>query len=39
MGKNVMAIKDVTKPVDVSNLNPGMYFITDGTIIQKLIKN
>lgn len=38
-GKNVMTIKDVTKPVDVSNLNPGMYFITDGTITQKLIKN
>jgi hypothetical protein len=39
MGKNVMTIMDVTKPVDVSNLNPGMYFITDGTITQKLIKN
>lgn len=38
LGKKIMTIDDVSKPIDVSMLNPGLYFISDGQITQKFIK-
>lgn len=38
LGKNIMSIDDVSKPIDVSILNPGLYFISDGQTTQKFIK-
>jgi hypothetical protein len=38
LGKNIMSIDDLSKPIDVSTLDPGLYFISDGQTTQKFIK-
>jgi hypothetical protein len=38
LGKKIMSIDDLSKPIDVSTLDPGLYFISDGQTTQKFIK-